>query len=52
VKHIWLIIAKALGEKAGTTDRDADRIALVRLVLIVLTLTTNAFIVANAIHHW
>ena len=36
MKHLWRLWAKSLGEKAGDTDKEADRIACIR-TLIVLT---------------
>jgi len=46
------LLAKSLGEKAGKTDKEADRIALIRLVMFLSIFITNCFIVANAIRHW
>ena len=48
----WRILAKALGEKANPDPRIADRIALVRLVILLNYLTTNTFIVAGVLRHW
>lgn len=52
MKHIWRLWAKALGEKAGTTDREADRIALIRTLIVLTYIITNLFIVAGVIRHW
>jgi hypothetical protein len=52
MKKIWYIWAKALGEKQGKTDSDADRIALVRTLIVVSYIITNLFIVAGVIRHW
>lgn len=48
----WRIICKSLGEKAGKDDREADRIALIRLFMFFSILITNSFIVAGVIKHW
>jgi len=48
----WRIIAKALGEKSGKTDSEADKIAFIRLLIMIQLITTNGFIIANAIRHW
>ena len=48
----WRILALALGEKAHPDPRIADRVALVRLVILGSYLGTNAFIVAGVIRHW
>jgi len=51
-KTFWRLLAKSLGEKAGQNDREADRIALIRLVMFLSIFITNCFIIANAIRHW
>ena len=51
-KNFWRLLAKALGEKAGKNDREADKIALIRLTMFLSIFITNCFIVANAIRHW
>jgi hypothetical protein len=52
VTNIWRIWAKALGEKAGNTDQEADRIACIRTLIVLIYVITNFFIVAGVIHHW
>jgi hypothetical protein len=49
---IWNLWAKALGEKAGTSDKEADRIACIRTVIVLIYIITNFFIVAGVIRHW
>lgn len=51
-KTAWRLLAKALGEKASKCDNEADKVALIRLVMFLSILITNCFIVANAIRHW
>lgn len=51
-RHIWRIIAKALGEKAYTHDRLADQVATVRLIFLSAYMITNLFICAGVIRHW
>ena len=48
----WRVLAKALGKKAHPDPRIADRIAVVRLAILLSYLTTNTFIVAGVIRHW
>jgi hypothetical protein len=48
----WRILAKALGEKAHPDLRIADRVAMVRLIILLSYLITNTFIVAGVIRHW
>ena len=52
MKYLWRIWAKALGEKAGGSDDEADRIAFIRTLIIVSYLLTNCFIIAGVIRHW
>lgn len=44
--------AKALGEKSGNTDNEADRIALIRTIIVLTYIITNLFIIAGVIRHW
>ena len=48
----WKLWAKALGEKAGNTDGEADRIAFIRTIIVLSYITTNCFIIAGVIRHW
>jgi len=49
---LWRLWAKALGEKAGNTDAEADRIASIRTVIVLIYIITNFFIIAGVIRHW
>jgi hypothetical protein len=49
---IWHIWAKALGQKEGRTDDEADRIALIRSMIVLFYIITNLFIIAGVIRHW
>lgn len=49
---MWRLWAKALGEKAGKDDSEANKIAVVRTIIVLAYLITNAFIVAGVIRHW
>ena len=51
-KSTWRIWAKALGEKSGKDDREADIVARIRTLIFVSYLVTNMAIVANAVRHW
>lgn len=51
-KNAWRLLAKALGEKASKCDKEADKVAFIRLVMFLSIFITNCFIVANAIRHW
>lgn len=52
MNKIWRVWAKALGDKAGNHNKEADAIALVRTLIILVYLITNFFIVAGVIRHW
>jgi hypothetical protein len=49
---MWRLWAKALGEKAHKKDQVADKVAVIRTVIFLSYLITNAFIVAGVIRHW
>ena len=52
MKRLWRLWAKALGEKSGATDQEADLVALVRTLILLTYITTNLFIIAGVIRHW
>ena len=51
-KSAWRLWAKALGEKDGRSDREADTIAGIRTFILIAYMVTNVAIVANAVRHW
>lgn len=50
--NFWRLWAKALGEKAGATKQESDKIALIRTLIIISYFVTNLFIIAGVIRHW
>ena len=52
MKKMWRLIAKALGEKSSECNKEADKIAFIRFILIMQAVTTNMFIIAGIIHNW
>jgi hypothetical protein len=48
----WRIWAKALGQKEGADDDEADRIALIRTVIAGVNLFTCLMIIAGILRHW
>jgi hypothetical protein len=52
LNKVWRLWAKALGEKSGATDKEADRIACIRTCIVLCYVITNLFIVAGVIKHW
>ena len=47
-KNLLYYIYCALGEKSGKNNKEADKIALIRLLMFLSIFVTNAFIVFNA----
>jgi hypothetical protein len=52
IKSFWRIWAKALGEKASMNSTEADKVAIIRTLIVVCYILTNMFIVAGVIKHW
>ena len=52
MKNIWRVWAKALGEKASQNNKEADLVAVVRTLIVMIYIITNLFIVAGIIRHW
>ena len=52
MKAVWRLWAKALGEKAGSSNSEADTIAVIRTVILLIYVITNLFIIAGVIRHW
>jgi hypothetical protein len=52
MKHLWRLWAKALGEKMGSTDKEADKIALIRTSIALVYIVTNIIIISGVIRHW
>lgn len=50
--NMWKIWAKALGEKASACDKESDKVAVVRTVIVLCYIITNLFIIAGVIRHW
>jgi len=49
---MWRLWAKALGEKGSDDNREADKIAFLRTVIVFSYIITNLFIIAGVIRHW
>ena len=52
VTNVWRLWAKALGEKSGANDTEANRIAVIRTVIVLSYIITNCFIIAGVVQHW
>ena len=49
---VWRLWAKALGDKYGLTDREADIVCWIRTFIVLCYLLTNLVIVLGVVHHW
>jgi len=49
---MWRLWAKALGQKEGITNKEADVVAAVRTAIVALYIVTNLFIIAGILRHW
>jgi hypothetical protein len=49
---MWRLWCKALGQKATEYNKESNKIAIIRTVVLVAYMTANAFIVAGVIKHW
>jgi hypothetical protein len=49
---MWRLWAKALGEKTGSDDNEADKVAVIRTLIVLSYIITNLFIIAGVVRHW
>jgi hypothetical protein len=52
IEHMWRLWARALGEKVGNTNKEADTVARFRTMIIVQAVITNFLIALNIIIGW
>jgi len=52
LSKFWRLWAKSLGEKNGTTDKEADKVAILRTIVVLVNFFTCFVIVAGVIRHW
>jgi hypothetical protein len=52
LRKFWRLWAKALGDKAGINAREANIVAAIRTVIVLIYIITNFVIVAGVIRHW
>lgn len=50
--YMWRLWCKALGEKSGATDKEANTVATIRTILVITATVTNLIIMAGVIRHW
>jgi hypothetical protein len=49
---VWKIWCKALGQKEGKNNREADAVAVIRTLILMGYMITNSFIMAGVVRHW
>ena len=49
MKKFWRIWAKALGDKSGKDDKEADFVAMIRTFIFLQLIITNCFIVGGTL---
>ena len=52
MKKVWRLWAKALGEKIGENNREADKVAFFRTMIILQAVITNILISLNILLTW
>jgi hypothetical protein len=52
MKSAWRLWAKAIGEKEGATDAEADKVAIIRTVIVGVNFFTCFVIIAGNVHNW
>ena len=52
MKRFWRHWARALGEKVGESNKDADVLAFWTTLIILQAIITNLFIVINILKGW
>ena len=52
IKGTWRLWAKALGEKIGEDNREADKVAFFRTMIILQAIITNLLISINILITW
>ncbi len=52
MEKLWRLWAKALGEKVGETNREADKVAVFRTMIILQAVITNILISLNILFNW
>ena len=48
----WKLWARALGEKASTDNKQADKVALIRTIIVLYAVTVDTFILLNILYGW
>jgi len=49
---MWRLWAKALGNKSSACDKESDKVAIIRTIIVFSYIITNLIIIAGVIRHW
>lgn len=49
---MWRLWCKALGQKATECDKESDKVAIIRTIVLAAYMMTNLAIVAGVVKHW
>ena len=52
MRHYWKLWAMSLGERASEDSVEADKVAMIRSVVVLVNFLTCFFIVAGVLRHW
>lgn len=52
MNKLWRLWAKALGEKIGESNKEADKVAFFRTMIILQAIITNLLISINILVTW
>jgi hypothetical protein len=52
LRYFWKLWAMSLGEKASEDSKEADYVAIIRSIVVLVNFLTCFFIVSGVIRHW
>ena len=50
--RLWKLWAMSLGEKASEDSQEADLVAIIRTIVVLVNFITCFFIMSGVVHHW
>ena len=50
--RLWRLWALSLGEKASDDSHEADLVAIIRSIVVLVNFITCFVIISGVIHHW
>jgi len=52
MRYYWKLWAMSLGEKATEDTQEADRVAIIRTIVVGVNFITCFFIISGVLRHW